>query len=330
MTAASAAVRAPAKLNLGLRVRGVRADGYHLLESVFVPFDLADEVRIEAAPAAAAEVLLAVEGGPSGLERDARNLAARAAAGFLESAGIAARIRIALTKRIPVGAGMGGGSSDAGAVLRILAGWWPGALDPARLAGLAVSLGADVPYFLDPRPALVRGIGEDIERLRGIPELVVVVATPAPPLATADVFRAFDAASFPAAAAGSVSLTPAEPGRSMPPLPALLEELGKTSSPEWSSPACPSPRRAQTLLAQVLVNDLEPIAARLQPGVVRIRSELERAGARAVGMSGSGPTVFGVFDGADEARAAAARIPWEPTDRVHVGRTEGSDPACST
>jgi 4-diphosphocytidyl-2-C-methyl-D-erythritol kinase len=228
-----------------------------------------------------------------------------------------------------VGAGLGGGSSDAGAVLRTLAGWWPGALAPDRLARLALSLGADVPYFLDPRPALVGGIGEEVAPLAGFPALAVVVATPAPPLATADVFRAYDAAAAEARAPAGVSLTPAGPGRSMPPLPALLEELGKAPSPGRCPPLGPSSRRGQTLLAQVLVNDLEPIAARLQPGVVRIRSELERAGARAVGMSGSGPTVFGVFDGADDARAAAARIPWEPTDRVHVGRTEGSDPACS-
>src|SRR5690606_20107592 len=128
--AESAAERAlaPAKLNLGLRVTGVRADGYHLLESVFVPFDLADELAIEVEPAPAARVVLAVEGGPPGLERDARNLAARAAEAFLAAAGLAAEVRIALTKRIPVGAGLGGGSSDAGAVLRLLAARFPGAL----------------------------------------------------------------------------------------------------------------------------------------------------------------------------------------------------------
>lgn len=312
MSAAGILVAAPAKLNLGLRVTGVRADGYHLLQSVFVPLDLADALAIEVAPATAARVVLRVEGGPPGLEADARNLAVRAAQGFLAAAAVAAELRIVLTKRIPVGAGMGGGSSDAGAVLRALAERFPGALDRGRLAALAVSLGADVPYFLDPRPALVRGIGERIEPLAGFPSLAVLVATPAPPLATAAVFQAWDRAHPAGAAPDSAALTPVEPGRRMPPLPVLLAETD------------PSSDRWQTLLASLLVNDLEPAAAALGPAVGRVRADIERAGARAVGMSGSGPTLFGVFGDLDEARAAAAGIPWRPTDHVHVGRTAGS------
>jgi 4-diphosphocytidyl-2-C-methyl-D-erythritol kinase len=311
------AVAAPAKLNLGLRVEGLRADGYHLLESVFVPLpELADALVIDVAPAPATRVSLRVEGGPPGLEADARNLAARAAARFLEAAGFAASVAIALEKRIPVGAGIGGGSSDAGAVLRALAGHFPGALSGERLRALALSLGADVPFFLDPRPALVRGIGDEIETLPRFPSLCVLVATPAPGLATREVFAAWDRAHPGVAAQDSAALTPAEPGRSMRALPV------------WSADLDPSPGRGQTLqarlLADLLENDLEPVAAALRPAVSRIRAEIERAGARAVGMSGSGPTVFGVFDGLDEAQAAAARIPWAPTDRIHVGRTAGS------
>jgi 4-diphosphocytidyl-2-C-methyl-D-erythritol kinase len=309
---AALAVEAPAKLNLGLRVTGVRADGYHLLDSVFVPLDLADSLEIEVEPARAASVALRVTGGPPGLEADARNLAARAAAGFLAAAGIAARVHVTLAKRIPVGAGMGGGSSDAAAVLRTLSGRFPDALEARALAALAVSLGADVPYFLDPRPARVRGIGEQVEPLAGFPALAVLVATPAPPLATAAVFAAWDAAHRTPCAPDSAALTPVEPNRRMPPLPDRLEELD------------PSAARGQTLLANLLVNDLETVAAGLAPAVVRVRAEIERAGARAVGMSGSGPTVFGVFEGLDAARAAAAGIAWLPSDHVHVGRTAGS------
>jgi len=310
--AAGIPVEAPAKLNLGLRVTGLRADGYHLLESLFVPLDLADSLVVEVAPAAAARVALRVEGGPAGLEAGGRNLAARAAAGYLAAAGIAAEVRIALTKRIPVGAGMGGGSSDAAAVLRALAGRFPDALAAPPLHALAVSLGADVPYFLDPRPALVRGIGDEIEPVAEVPPLAVVVATPAPPLATAEVFAAWDRAHPSGVVPDSAALTPVEPNRRMPPLPVLLAELD------------PSAGRWQTLLAKLLVNDLEPVAAGLAPAVGRVRAEIERAGARAVGMSGSGPTVFGVFGGLDEARAAAAGIAWQPTDHVHVGWTAGS------
>lgn len=305
---------APAKLNLGLRVTGVRGDGYHLLESLFVPFDLADELAIEVAPAPAARVELSVDGGPPGLERDARNLAARAAERFLAAAGLAAEVRIALTKRIPVGAGLGGGSSDAGAVLRVLAARFPGALDPARLAALAASLGADVPFFLDPRPARVGGIGDEIEPIAGFPSFPVVTVTPAPPLATAEVFAAWDR-THPGGAARESALTPGEPGRRMPALP---------NPPPGEAPGDAGWDRWQALLGTLLVNDLEPIAAALRPAVRRVRAALERVGARAVGMSGSGPTVFGLFGTLDEARAAASRIEWEPTDRVHVGRTAGS------
>lgn len=305
-------VEAPAKLNLGLRVTGVRADGYHQLESVFVPLDLCDSLVIDVEAAGATRVELRVEGGPAELAAGARNLASRAAEGFLAAAGLTAEVRIALAKRIPVGAGMGGGSSDAGSVLRALAGRFPGALDAARLGALAVSLGADVPYFLDPRPALVRGIGDEIEPLAGVPALAVVVATPSPGLATAAVFGAWDRAHPRGATQDSGALTPPEPNRRMPPLPVRLAGLD------------PSAARGQTLLASLLGNDLEPVAAGLAPAIVRLRMEIGRAGARAVGMSGSGPTVFGVFDDLDAARAAAAGIPWQPTDRVHVGRTAGS------
>jgi 4-diphosphocytidyl-2-C-methyl-D-erythritol kinase len=306
-------VAAPAKLNLGLRITGVRADGYHLLESVFVPLeDLADTLEIAVTPAAETRVALRIAGGPPGLEADDRNLAARAARDFLAAAALGASVDIALEKRIPVGAGMGGGSSDAGAVLRVLAERFPGALGRERLLALAVSLGADVPFFLDPRPALVRGIGDEIEPIAGLPSLAVVVTTPAPGLPTGEVFAAWDRAHPAVAAPDSAALTPAGPGRSMRPPPVPWADLD------------PSTDRGQTLLTRLSRNDLEPVAAALRPAITRIRREIERAGARVVGMSGSGPTVFGVFGGLAEARAAAARIPWEPSDRVHVGRTAGS------
>ncbi len=312
------AIQAQAKLNLGLRVVGRRADGYHLLESLFVPLDLADDVTLRIDPARPARVRFQLRKGPPNLEADERNLAARAAQNFLAAANLAADIRIELTKRIPVGAGMGGGSSDAGAVLRGLAAGHPGAVSPDRLAELAVALGADVPYFLDPRPAWVHGIGEAIEPIPGFPALPVIVATPRPPLDTAAVFRAWDHRQPVDAAAESTALTPEGPGRSMPSPRTTANGIGSPEGRElevwW-----------RRLLAEdLLANDLESIAAGLHAGIARLRSEIERSGAQAVGMSGSGPTVFGVFGAAEEARAAAARISWEPTDHVHVGSTTGS------
>ena len=291
--------RAPAKLNLGLRIVGRRADGYHLLESVFVPFDLADEVALEIAPGVPRQVSLRVEGGGPELSDPARNLAARAARRFAESAALDARVHVELRKSIPVGAGLGGGSSDAGAVLRGLDALLPGALASERLTALALSLGADVPFFLAPRPARVTGIGEHVEPLAEVPPLAVLVVVPSPALATAEVFRAFDACGAPGAA-----LTPGGRGRRMPPLPGARDDTRG-----W---------------ARFLTNDLEPVATRLRPAIGRVRGELERSGASAVGMSGSGPSVFGLFADAAGAHAAAEGGRWEPSDRMHVGRTAGS------
>lgn len=298
-------LRAPAKLNLGLRIVGRRADGYHLLESLFVPLDLCDEVAVAPDPTERlpGAVSLALEAGPPGLPSGDANLAARAARVFLEAAGLAVAVRVRLRKRIPVGAGLGGGSSDAAAVLRGLAELFPGALTPDRLAALALGLGADVPFFLDPRPARVGGIGEQIEPLAGVPSFGAIVVTPSPGLSTAEVFQAFDRGAGPPAGA----LTPPEPSRTLRRLPAI----------DW-----------RALLAggldHELENALEPAATRLRPSIGRLRREIGRAGSRAAGMSGSGPSVYGLFGDLGTARAAAAGMRLEPSDRVHVGRTLGS------
>ena len=303
---------APAKLNLGLRVVGLRSDGYHLLESAFVPIDLADRVLVELDPAGPRKVALAVEGGPPELADPARNLAARAAAVFLEAAGIEASVRLSLEKRVPVGAGLGGGSSDAAAVLRALAARFPGALESRALADLALALGADVPFFLDPRPARVSGVGERIEPLP-LAAVPILVVTPFPPLATREVFAAFDR--------DRGELTASGPGRNLARLPALLvaEPADRSADPDRSDSEL-----ADSELTALLGNDLEPAATRLRPGIARVRAEIQRTGARAVGMSGSGPSVFGVFRDERSAQAAAERGRWEASDRVHVGRTLAS------
>jgi 4-diphosphocytidyl-2-C-methyl-D-erythritol kinase len=192
-------------------------------------------------------------------------------------------VRIRLTKRIPAAAGLGGGSSDAGAVLRALAASFPDALDAGTLARLALRLGADVPFFLAPRPARVGGIGERIQPLADLPPFDCVLANPGVPLSTAAVFAAFDA----------------EPTRSAP---ALDRGLGLD-----------------------LANDLEPAAGRLCPAIGPLRDRLRAVGARAVGLSGSGPTVFGIFPDAAEATSALARaaFPSPIWARVAQGRKAG-------
>lgn len=306
---------APAKLNLGLRVVGRRSDGYHLLESVFVPLDLADRLSIAVEPSERVEVEVAVSGMGEGVPAGPGNLAGRAAQAFLEAAGATARVRIALEKRVPTGAGLGGGSSDAAAVLRALDSRFANKLSKDRLAEIAVRLGADVPFFLDPRPAWVTGIGERVEPLAGIPALDVLLVTPAPPLATADVFRAWDA-----------TLTPDGAGRRMPALrggpgPILVAALANEKADQLG-PGAGS--EAEEALAALLANDLAPVASRLHSGIARVGAELGRLGARAVAMSGSGPTVFGLFPCAEQAQSASQRGRFETTDRVLVTRTGGA------
>jgi 4-diphosphocytidyl-2-C-methyl-D-erythritol kinase len=269
-------LRAPAKVNLGLRILARRPDGYHELESLFAVLDLADELTFEIARASSPSVILTVEPAGTGAPADASNLAVRAAELFMKEAGLSLRVAIALAKRTPVAAGLGGGSSDAGAVLRALDAFAPLSLAPERLRRIALRLGADVPFFLDPRTAWVRGIGEQIEPVRGLPALPLVLASPGEPLSTREVFRAYD-----------------------------------VLRPDARNPAVPPPEIEHLLddpiaLAALLHNDLESAAVRLCPAIHRLRQELLARGALAVGMSGSGPTLFGVFATHAAARAAAA------------------------
>jgi 4-diphosphocytidyl-2-C-methyl-D-erythritol kinase len=290
---------APAKLNLGLRITGRRADGYHTLESLFVPVEWCDRVTVEVRPGGGPSVVLELTGERGGaVPGDDRNLAARAARAYLEAAGASARVRVRLEKRLPAAAGLGGGSSDAGAVLRALDRLGGRAVPQGRLAELALGLGADVPYFLDPRPALVSGIGERIEPLAGLPGFWCVLANPGISLATADVYAAWDRSA--------AALTPTEAGSTMRSLSRLLDarDLSREPLPESLS----SVSGISTLLGEILVNDLEAAAGELCPGVRDWQERLRGQGALATGMSGSGATVFGVFANETRARRAEDRL----------------------
>ncbi|MFL2935169.1 MAG: 4-(cytidine 5'-diphospho)-2-C-methyl-D-erythritol kinase [Myxococcota bacterium] len=288
-------VEAPAKINLGLRIVGVREDGYHSLESVFVPLDWHDELSISVFPSTSMETSLTCHSAEDALENahlevpdGPANLAHRAAMGFLEKAGRLASLEIQLTKRLPAAAGLGGGSSDAGAVLRGLAAIWPEDLSARELGDLAVSLGADVPFFLDPSPALVGGIGEQIQFLSGFPSLYVLLANPGKALSTAEVFRAWDQRD--------PSLTPATPGSTLRALSRFLES------------GLEQVGHSHTVLDELLVNDLEEAAVGLCPEVGGLMAELAASGARSVCMSGSGATIFGVFDSLEQAESVQKRL----------------------
>jgi 4-diphosphocytidyl-2-C-methyl-D-erythritol kinase len=288
----SISLRTPAKINLGLRLTGLRDDGYHLFESVFAPIEIFDDVDLVwrdgpdevefdlriAPDAGLPPALTDVSAGPD-------NLVVRAAEVFREASGWRGQLRISLTKRIPAGAGMGGGSSDAGAVLAglaMLAG--DRAPEPEALEALGLGLGADIPYFLSPEAALVTGIGEEIEPIAGLPGLDLVSANPGIFVATAEVYRVADGLPD--------SLTAVGPGSTMRAISRLIGETG-----EWTH-----------VLGDLLVNDLQPAATRLCPAIGRWLDRLRDVGAVGVGMSGSGGTVFGVFCSQAEAITAALAL----------------------
>jgi 4-diphosphocytidyl-2-C-methyl-D-erythritol kinase len=266
--------RACAKINLFLRVTGRRGDGYHELDSVFLPLSLADEIRLEIR--AADEPLVSVNCNLPELARSKDNLAARAARSFMSEFDLVADISIDLKKQIPIGAGLGGGSSDAATVLCMMAAAAQLTDDDAagRLRRIALTLGADVPFFLDPQPSRVAGIGERIVTIEGVPSMPIVIAVPPFEVSTAAIFRALEPA-------GWSGETPHEHIEAI-----IRGEI----SPEF------------------LVNDLAAVAIAQFPEIRRLKGLLEDSGARAAQMSGSGGAVFGVFDSTEEAETAATKI----------------------
>jgi 4-diphosphocytidyl-2-C-methyl-D-erythritol kinase len=173
-------------------------------------------------------------------------------------------------------------------------------MERPRLQALALRLGADVPFFLDPRPAVVSGIGERIAPVAGLPALPLVLAHPGPPLATARVYAALDEAA---------ALTPPRPPPTMPALSGLRERRESVPLGDLLAILC------------ALRNDLEPAAVRLCPEIARLRERMSAVGAAVVGMSGSGPTVFGVFRSEAEAEGAEHAFGAAPPVRLWRTRT---------
>ncbi len=281
--------RAPAKVNLVLRVGPRRADGYHDLSTLMVPLDLADEVEVQVFPGRPGEVSCECPGYPSLDGPD--NLAARAARAFMERAGRRDRCHLVVKKRVPVVAGLGGGSSDAAAALRCLARAYD-FTDRAALAEVGLPVGSDIPFFLGRGPAWARGRGERLEPA-GVPALHLVLAYPRDP---ALAIRAADAYRF------------LDEDRALGRAPAALAAL------ELQAPSGPAG-------GEELHNDLQaPCFARHTP-LAALASRLEGAGAEATIMSGSGPTVFGLFAGRSEARRASRVFGERGAVEVYVVRT---------
>jgi len=264
---------APAKLNLYLHVVGRRADGYHLLDSLVTFADIADVLTASEAPA----LELAIKGpyAPALAETGDRNLVSRAARALAERAGIPPRASLLLEKNLPVASGIGGGSTDAAATLHALAELWGLDLAEPRFAGLALSLGADVPVCLLGRTAWLGGIGELVSPAPPLPDCAVLLANPGVAVETPAVFKA---------------------------------RTGAFSKPARFEHPCASAAELAAILAERR-NDLTDAAVSLLPEVTAVLTALAAMpGALVARMSGSGATCFALFAELATAHAAADRL----------------------
>ncbi|HEX6965295.1 MAG TPA: 4-(cytidine 5'-diphospho)-2-C-methyl-D-erythritol kinase [Gemmatimonadaceae bacterium] len=276
-----ARVTAQAKLNLGLRVLAREASGYHAIETIFVRIELGDRVTVRTGGRERSIHCTGANVGPA-----ADNLAHRAARAYANATGWPDGFAIEIDKVIPVGGGLGGGSADAGAVLRALNGLAPRPCAEHELLGIAGTLGSDVPYLTTAAPlALAWGRGERMLVLPPLPTRHVVLVLPHFGISTA-------------AAYGWLAATRAE----TPPAPALLdlEQLGG-----WKE------------LAAHAGNDFEPVVAERHPEIRAIIDALRCAGASIAQMTGSGSTVYGIFADAPDVASIERVVP----GRVVVTRT---------
>ena len=284
---ASITVLAPAKLNLTLDVLGKREDGYHELKMVMQSVSLADEVSITVEPGDG----IALRTDLGFLPVDGRNLAVAAALRLREAVGGSwGRVSITLQKRIPVCAGMAGGSSDAAAVLRGLNQLLELGLSPQELAEIGERVGSDVPYCVLGGTALAQGRGERITPLPPLPACHVVLAKPEFPVSTPELFGQIDA----------------KPPRCRPDTAGVLKALEDGDLPGVS-------RRLFNVFEEIL-----PPRKRMR--VEELKGELLRCDALGAGMSGTGPTVFGLFSTADAAQAAGEALK-QLCSEVHVCQT---------
>lgn len=274
-------VAAPAKVNLWLRVGDRDAAGFHSIDTLFCSLELADTVTIRAGkdPTPSLDVSHARPlTGPPVLGPVRGNLAVRAATAFMERAGIDTGPAIQLVKRIPVGAGLGGGSSDAAAVLRAMARLHPDAPAGPELMEIGAALGSDVPFFVRGAPAaLGTGRGERLATVPPLPARYVVLAIPEFAVATAEAYRWLD--------------------EDRPHTPGLSHGSGGGSmETDWD------------IVTRQAVNDFEGPVFRRHPRLAALRDALRDCGAQIALLAGSGSTVFGVFDDRKAARAAAATL----------------------
>lgn len=271
----SLTLTAPAKLNLTLDVLGRREDGYHEMKMVMQSVSLRDELTLTTEPGEG----IALTTNLGFLPLDGRNLAAAAALRLQEVTGADwGRLTIELNKQIPVCAGLAGGSSDAAAVLRGLNQLCTLGLSPEELAKVGEKVGSDVPYCVLGGTALAQGRGEVITPLKALPECYVVLAKPGFPISTPELFAQLDTRR----------------PRCHPDTAGVLKALEEGDLPGVA-------RRMFNVFEEVL-------PSRKRARVEELKAELLRCGALGASMSGTGPTVFGLFGGEEEARRAQERL----------------------
>ncbi len=260
--------RAYAKINIGLAVVARREDGYHTVRTLFHRVDLHDEIRLE--PAARIEVVSSSPDAPG----DRTNLCHRAARALSGHLGTSDGVRIHLRKQIPVGAGLGGGSSDAAAVLRALPVFWNRPVEHQTLATIALGIGSDVPYFLQVGSALAGGRGEELEYFALDLPFAILLCHPRIPVSTAWAY------------------TQVHPSGEPPPLLASLNR----------GLADPSLLRTQ------LRNDFEEPVFRQYPEIRDVKLSMLETGAVYSSLSGSGSAVFGFYADSAAAEAGASEL----------------------
>jgi len=289
--AGAVTVRAHAKINLDLRVLGTRPDGFHELRTVFQALALHD--TIDCIPRVGP---FAIECDAAGVPLDRSNLVWGAAETLwraLRREGPVRDVLVRLHKRIPLQGGLGGGSTDAAATLMALARAWRVPIRPTQLVDVASALGADVSFFLSGGTALGLGRGDEIYPLADLPRHWVVLLVPGFGVSTADAYGWYDAER--------------DPGRAP-----MVREAQYVPGP-WPS------RAAQ------MINDLEAPIARHHPEIEQMKTALRRAGALAAAMSGSGSTVFGLFQRRSDAVASVERLSgtgWRAILTESLGRGE--------
>src|SRR5215510_3688037 len=280
-----------AKINFSLRIRNQRSDGYHNLDTIFQTISLHDTIKITTTENA--EIALSCD--DRQLPVDSQNLVMRAARALQDLFAVSKGARIRLEKRIPVRAGLGGGSSDAAVTLLTLARFWGTAATRKDLIQIGVRLGADVPFFFTGGMARGTGIGDQLDPLPDSPGKFLLTIKPNAQINTADAYKVFDERCLTTRNSKSIL-------------------SGSQPTYVFDNKRVPS-----------LENDFEQVILDFEPEIARAKAALMGAGAQAAMLAGSGSAVFGIFDSEDAQRRAIQAIELETGWRVFPCKTIGRD-----